>query len=534
MTGKPKTQKTPKTHATPVLQYERGRFILEEPRNRTPELSYWKATRMINTWETRDLGAAAKYRRYADEKTEKILTRTFQQHYPVSDETAAALRKLPIDPHQYAGIMWALSRKRSYLAHAPGAGKTCEAIMVALWGAKKAHGHSVFIVPPSLVGNWEREILRFTKWRRGVYPCIGVVGATSEKDHVAWRADYIIVPDSMLAKPWVQEKLQEMTMNTLVVDEASRLKEYDSERSLAFYGGAVDGKSYPGIFKDARHVVFLDGSPMPNRPIELWAPTYALHPEAIDCLSRDDFGYRYCGARPNEFGKWEYLYSSNEEELRGKLQEDFMHVVTEDELSHPERLRSMLVMTKDVRSLEHREWEQRNLSGITFDGENASQGDLARFRHELGMRKVPWVAQYVRERLRDKNESILLFAWHRDVVAALACELRKYPFGIINGGVDAKKREEHVKNFQSGKYRLLILNIAAGGRGYNLQRADRAVFAEWSWTDETNRQCEKRGSRKGSTKRNLRCDYIVCPGSLDEPVLRSCFTKERRVRKVIG
>jgi hypothetical protein len=500
--------------------------LLRPPK--TPDASYWKRRREV--YKTRDLGAAAKYRRYADERTERIFTRTFQTHYPPDERVAAALRKLPIDPHQYDGVMWALSRKRSYLAHAPGAGKTCEAILIAFFGGQV---RSVFIVPPSLVGNWEAEILKFTRWF-DYFPTIGIVGRTETQDDVAWEAEFIIVPDSMLAKDWVQRRLRKLAITVLAVDEASRFKEHDAERSLALYGGGTGAAVYPGIFKDARHVVFLDGSPMPNRPIELWAPTYALHPEAIDCLSRDDFGYRYCGAKPNEYGQWEYLYSSNETELKEKLRKDFMHVVTEHELSHPERLRSMLVMTKDVRSLEHRKWERANLSSLTIEGEASSQGDLARFRHELGLRKVPWVAAYVRDRLQEKNESILLFAWHRDVVAALAVELQKFRPGIINGGVDAKTREIRIGAFQNGATRLLILNIAAGGRGYNLQRADRAVFAEWSWTDETNRQCEKRGSRKGSVKANLRCDYIVCPNSLDEPVLRSCFTKEKRVRKVIG
>jgi hypothetical protein len=67
-----------------------------------------------------------------------------------------------------------------------------------------------------------------------------------------------------------------------------------------------------------------------------------------------------------------------------------------------------------------------------------------------------------------------------------------------------------------------------------LQAADRVIFGEFSWTDETNKQAEKRASRRGSTKSVVRCDYIVAPGTLDEPVLTSVFRKAANVKRVIG
>ncbi len=398
-------------------------------------------------------------------------------------------------------------------------------------------GQVLFLVPPSLTLNWEREVRRFTEWV-GVWPAIGVVPQSANRDDMARRADFIICPDSMLTKPWVYERLRRTRFKLIAVDEASRFKEPTSERSLAFYGGRSGETSYPGIFRDARHVVFLDGSPMPNRPIELWAPTFALHPEAIDCMDRDDFGYRYCGARPNERGVWEYNYSSHEAELQMRLQNDFMHVVPEDRLAHPERRRSLLFINQDVRSPEHKSWERRNLPNLLADidelGEDANQGEAAKLRRELGVRKIPWAASYTGSRLEAKPEQILLFAWHRDVCEGLAERLSKWNPGVVMGGVSSQSRERDFDLYQRKKKRLLILNISAGGRGHNLQATDRVLFAEYSWTDELNKQCEHRGARRGNERAFIRCEYMVCPGSMDEPVLGSIFTKQRRVKRIIG
>lgn len=491
-----------------ILKFAKGKFFLEDVGSSKLRLKLHGDTHWKNlgndSYETTSLGSARTFRRYADEKVEKLFKKTFQEFYPDKGWQVPEI----LDPHQRQGITWILTRKRSYLAHAPGAGKTAQAIIAA----SLADSPALFIVPPSLVTNWKREI---EKW----YPWV--------------PDDYRIVPDSLIARPGLVAVLS--GFGFICVDEASRLKTPFAQRSLAFYGGRDDkGNSFQALFREARHVVFLDGSPMPNRPMELWAPTYALDPESIDCMAYDDFGYRYCGARPNDRGQWEYLFSSNEEELKRKLQKSFMHVVPESTLQHPERKRSILFLSHDVRSRDHREWEQRNLSQVSRLTENNSRGDLARFRRELGLRKVPLALQYLKEKL-EKNEKILVFAWHQKVCEEIWKQLGEHGQRVITGKTPMVQREEAVRAYQEGTdCRVLIMNIAAAGRGLNLQATDRVIFVEFSWTDETNKQAEKRASRKGSTKSQVRCEYLVCPGSMDEVVLRSVFSKERRVERIIG
>jgi len=491
-----------------------------------------------DSFSTPHLGAAKKFQKYADDRVKKIFKKAFQEHYEIDGRIwDFSDVKKNLDESQKNGLRWVLSRKRSYLAHAPGAGKTAIAIIASC--LSKGIGQTLFIVPPGLTLNWVKEIEKFAPWA-GNYADIAVVPKSKDRDQMNWSASLIICPDSMLCKEWVYDKLvsKKEDWKFIAVDEASRFKEPTSERSLRFYGGVSEGRPFKGIFQNARHVVLMDGSPMPNRPIELWAPAFALHPNSIDCRGYDDFGYRYCGAKPNERGVWEYRYSSNEAELKEKLTADFMHVVTEEELDHPERRRSMLFMDKDVRSVEHREWERRHLKGLV--GPSISEttaltdGELQRYRKQLGVRKVPWVDRYVSERLENKNEFILLFAWHVDVCLELAARLCRFKPGLIIGMVEESLRQKFFQEFQEGKRRLLILNIQAGGRGHNLQKADRVIFAEWSWTDELNKQAEKRASRKGSEKSFVRCEYIVAPDSMDEMVLQSVFTKEKRVKRIIG
>lgn len=495
------------------------------------QLSFKSGKFNLDSKENLSLAEAVKASKHHDvhESAQKVLNRCLAKHY--GEPSLPPL--LFLDEHQRRGIKWILTRSRTYLAHAPGAGKTCQSIIASC--LIPMAGQTLFIVPPTLTTNWVREINHFSKLI-SYYPSVSVVPQTLNAQSMIWTADFIICPDSMLTKKWVYTELLKLKPKFIAVDEASRFKEPLSQRSKAFYGGVHNETVYPGIFHDARHTVFLDGSPMPNRPLELWAPAYALDPECIEYLDFYSFGFRYCAPTLNRFTKqWEFKGSTNEVELKSRLTKNFMHVVKEEELKHPERMRSILLMNEDTRSPEVKAWEQKNVSrfsSLTLK-DSDSKYDVANIRREIGLSKMVWVSRYVRDRLKEKNEYILLFCWHREVAEGLSMYLNEFKPKVIYGGTSNAEREKAFKDFQSGKTKLLIGNILSLGRGHNLQKADRIIFAEYSWTDELNKQCEKRSSRKGSTKKSVRCEYICIPDSMDEVVLRSVFRKQKMVEKII-
>lgn len=463
-----------------------------------------------------------------------MLDRLFVKRYTFDERLPSFL-----DEHQKEGVQWILTRSRSYLAHAPGAGKTCEAIVASCF--VRDCKRILFIVPPTLTVNWEREIKLWSSKLFGdnlVFLPIQTISDSSKKDEISWAAHYFIVPDSMLTKKWVLDNLLSLSFDFVAVDEASRFKNPEAERSKALFGGQLkDKRQSPGLIYGARYAVLLDGSPMPNRHMEMWAPTYAMSPQSIGFMSQRDFGVRYCNAFQDARGHWQYSGSSRSEELHHKLTDSFMHVVTEDRLGHPERMRSITYMDYDPRTPEMIEWEKAHLGAtikeLVENGEMEENENLSSYRRKLGLSKVPWVVSYIRDKLNHTKESILLFAWHREVCVLLEDELAEFIPGVIIGGTPAKAREEYFNEFQNGERRILILNILAGGRGHNLQRASRVVFAEYAWTDETNKQCEKRASRKGSKHQSVRCEYVIAGGTLDEVVLRIVREKEALIKKVI-
>lgn len=519
-----------------ILTFQQGGFVLSRGGNSV----YPDNSRESQAVSFKD---ANHYSHCADVIASRILKQLFIQHYPTPYFTSP----LPpfFDAHQKDGIDWVLSRSRSYLAHAPGAGKTFQALYAAHVARRGksantsgASPKALFIVPPTLTENWVRDLLKlhsssYLDTPFGLYPDLAVLPDSAKQGSMRWDRDYWIIPDSMLSKKWVLDGIHaEKRFRLVAVDEASRMKTVGAERTIALFGGTLkSGEKVPSIIRKARHAVLLDGSPMPNRPMELWAPLYAMAPETIDFMNETEFGLKYCGATMNKWGKWEFKHSSNEAELRQRLRKDFMHVVTEGQLVHPERLRKLVFMTVG-RNAVIKEFERRYvaISLPSEFSEDESRGDLARMRREIGLQKIKFAVRYIRERLA-QGESVLVFGWHREVCEQIAESLKA---DLVYGGTNDVQREQSIAKFQAGKSSVLVGNIGSLGRGHNIQRADRVVFVEYSWTDELNKQCEKRVSRKGNESASVPCDYIVLPGTTDEVILRSVFTKETRVKKIIG
>ncbi len=470
-------------------------------------------------YKTKCYRTAAQFKQYADKDAKEAFKNAKPILYP---ESKIALPSI-LDEHQVEGVHWILSRKYSYLSHAPGAGKTAQSIIASELCLRDI-GAVVVIVPPTLTANWEREIDKFTKEFRAVT----IIPTTNKKERVAWNADYIIVPNSMLTKDWVLEGLASVKTKVLIVDEASAFKESTTARSQTLYE-----KILP---RDWRHVIFLDGSPAPNRAMELYAPLINLAPESIRFMNEYQFGFKYGAPKQGFRGKWEFKGWSNEAVLQKKIHRYLFHTVTEDKLNHPERLRSIVYINDKNLSAKIKKWERAALKDIKLSdlSDDSSKGAIAEWRHKVGLAKIKQSAQYIKEKLDKGKDHIIVFAWHREVVQALASTLGKYKPIVVMGGTKSKEREKYFELFNKGKYRLIIGNIAALSRGHNLQRGDRNIFVEYSWSDEVNKQCEKRSSRKGrDASHAVRSDYIVLADTLDEIVLNTAMRRERAIKKVI-
>lgn len=412
-------------------------------------------------------------------------------------------------------------------------GKTPTAIMIAN-ALLKANviERVLYVCPPFLMTNVSAELERWSTFD------LNLARYSNDKTKpIPYAQNVVLFPDSLFSiekrTGKVDVRIQNFLNNWLmlsrgliIIDEAHRFKNERTQRSLALY---------KGVLPHFARAVFMSGTPMPNSPIELYPVLSNAAPETIDFKTRFEYGLKYCGAHKTQFG-WKFDGATNQGELTKNVRAKFLlRIKKRDVLTElPPKTEAVVFLDANypakLAELEAevlRKYSPRDLMHSQLGDEH-----VATYRRELGFIKAPKAAEFIRGVLEDSGESLLVFAHHKEVVEYLKEELRHYDPLVIAGYVPTEERARRAELFQkSNKHRVLILNIQAGGIGFNLTKASRVIFVEYSWVPAENEQAIDRAHRIGQTE-NVFAQYLVYRHSLDAKMMLSVLHKQKVTGKL--
>lgn len=506
-------------------------------------------------WVTHNVRTAYRLIEHADAPTfSRIMSElslnptTFQGAIKVPEH-----RGLKPFAHQLEGVHWVLSRRSSYLAFEAGLGKTA----IAPLCVNTTGGKLLVVCPSFLKLNWEYEIER---WATQFLHMQLIKG---QKDIVNPEADVIIVPDSVLHVHSLREQFFRLNMRFkyLFIDEAHRFKSATAKRTMSLVGNrkvkvSNETVQWKGFHHIADHCVALSGTPMPNRPLELYALVSKHAPQAVNYYDPHMFGVRYCGGFEGEWG-WDYTGSSNLDELHNVLSRNYMLVKKlEDCVDLPEKLPPQLVFIErhggdklereemrlldrvrvaDLINLEaarNDQFKDRVQDMLEQNPELGGFGFISELRKMLGLSKVKASVQVIKDMLED-TDKLVVFTWHKDVATELCVELQDYAPQKIVGDTPNQRRHEIVNMFQTDKKtRVLVANIQAAGVGLTLTKSSKVVFVEPSWVPSDNDQAISRVHRIGQ-ERPVQAFFLVVKNSLDHLILNAHQNKSVVINSAI-
>lgn len=332
-------------------------------------------------------------------------------------------------PYQRAGIAFACQRPASLIADEMGLGKTIQAVGVINASDAKT---ILVICPASLRLNWKREL---TKWL--VTPrTIAVI----ESGKTPWPGDMaqvVIINYDLLKK--FRAELRVATWDLLVADECHALKNSKAQRTkevVGYQGKKSSEDSWSAI--PARRRIMLTGTPIVNRPNELWPIVSFL--DAGRWKNWFAFAKRYCGAVHNGYG-WDFSGASHLDELQNALRESIMVRRLKSEVLKelPPKRRQIITVPangaadciKAEQEAEARNEAALHAARIAVELAKAGASDeeyqaavqrlqslsqiafteMAKCRHDTAVAKVP----YVVEHLENCSEKVVVFVHHHDV-----------------------------------------------------------------------------------------------------------------------
>lgn len=458
-------------------------------------------------------------------------------------------------PYQRAGIAYAAGKQAVLIGDEMGLGKTIQAI--GLINLDPTIQKVLVLCPASLRLNWKREI---EKWATRPLK-VAVANGGQAKDFPKGEFDVLVMNYDILAKH--RERVDAHTWDLLISDESHLLKNPKSQRTQAVLGKVSKGQRVKAPIT-ARKKVFLTGTPIVNRPLELWPLVEALDPAD---MGRNFFYFakRYCNATLNRWG-WDFSGASNLDELQRRLREKFLvrrlkadvlvdlpakrrqvieipangaaGAVAEEMRvwnSHKELIADLEQRLADLRAQEAYDLDlgildvEEMLAARLGQAKKTAFTEMAKVRHATALAKVPHVIEHLEAALEEGP--VVCFAHHKDVVEAIKAG---FPGKVValTGETPMAERQANVDAFQAGAVDLFIGNIQTAGVGITLTRSAHVVFAELDWTPGNLSQAEDRCHRIGQVESVL-VQHLVLEGSLDAEMSQKLIEKQAVIDKAL-
>ena len=439
-------------------------------------------------------------------------------------------------PFQKAGVDFILQRDKTLLSDSMGLGKSIQSIGVI----NVLNPNIVTIVCPSSVKiNWMRELKKWLTHEKSIEILSG-----RKKDLYEINGNIRIINYDILDS-WL-EALSDTEF--LILDESQYVKNEKSKRTKA----ALE------LSKKAKKILLLTGTPILNRPFELWSQLKMLGSPLGD--SWFHFVKRYCNARKTDFG-WDVSGATNLEELGQRLRQTVMiRREKEDVLKElPGKRRQIIEVSgnkykkvlkaeqeaqsgylKKKRALKRKIRESKVVDELVYKNSvNELRGletehftMLSKLRHETALAKVPDLIEHI-NMLIEQESKIIVFVHHRDVMDVLKKQYSDICVSVM-GGNKIEERQTAIDSFQTNeKTRIFLGSIMAAGTGITLTASSTVVFGELDWTPANITQCEDRAYRIGQQSMVL-IHHLVVDGSIDAKMAKMLVRKQNIIDKING
>lgn len=414
--------------------------------------------------------------------------------------------------YQKEGVKWLVGGKRRLLADEMGLGKSCQVLeAIRLLKSTQESALNVLIIcPAALVPMWvemcrgwfdDCEVHELAKTKKVEFSKsirVGVVSYNYLQKHV----------DRLVACRW----------DVVVLDESHQVKNIKSKTCKSF---RVLAEIHHG------HLWMLTGTPATRS-----GQDYYVY---LNVLENIGMGYRefsdtFC---IREWNPWRggFDYKGVKDGKRAELRKMFSGIMLrrrkEDVLKElPPKLVQCIPCEVDASIVaECAEISESTVRECLAEGAGIP-AHIMKVIRSVGMGKVDTAVQII----NDTDEPIVVMAIHKDVVSAI-CE--KVDAVRVTGDESAEQKSKAVEDFQSGKARVIVCNVSAGGVGITLTAATKMLFVELPWSPAVMRQAEDRINRIGARG----CSNIirlVAKNTIDKQILDVLEYKERFMKSVMG
>jgi len=440
-------------------------------------------------------------------------------------------RRVLFLPHQVEGTAFISERAASALFDEQGLGKTKQLIdSVARDVQRGIIAGAVVVCPNTLKSTWAAEVERHSELPYAVF------GAGKRARRVAFSSlkaiFYIINYEAVVREVSSLRALLRFKRMAFVLDESHRIKNPDAKVSQALHQ----------LNKEASKRVIMTGTPIANRPEDLWSQVFFLDDGATFGSSFEDFRERYRTASGGYVGL---------EDFRQRVASISLRRTKEEALTLPSKKVTYLSVRLKGRQGEMYERMRRDLylwvkslSGqeVLAQAENilvrllrlaqlASNPRLLDASYAETPAKIAALDLKVRQVLDSTPErKVILWTSFVANIAMLGERYARFRPVTFHGDMAGEERDRSVSAFTSdASVRMFIGNPAAGREGLTLTSANVAIYLDRTFNLVDYLQSQDRIHR---LTQDLPCEIVLllAEDTVDEFIDFSLAQKHRLAR----
>jgi SWI/SNF-related matrix-associated actin-dependent regulator 1 of chromatin subfamily A len=412
---------------------------------------------------------------------------------------------------------------RALLADEMGLGKTLQALLHV--NRNKKMRPVIIVCPASLRGVWEFQAMHHLNIR------VDVVTTRAIPKRSLIPPEIVVISYDLL--PYWLETLKKMKPKIVIADEVHYVKSLTAKRTRAL----------SSLVKVAKHFIAISGTPLINRPFELYPVLKMLNGRIWK--SPGVFGRKFCGAKYTQFG-WDFSGCSRSKLLHRLLKKRCMiRRLKKDVLKDlPPKIRNIvpIKLTKEQMA-EYREarddligWLRKNYGG--HRAMRASKADaivkVGYLKRLVAKLKLDAVTEWI-ENFIHSGEKLIAFGVHRAIMGELVGSFWDR-CALVTGEVPAKERETQFNKFNTHKEcRVFLGNIQAAGTGWSAKKSSNVAFVELAWTPGEMTQCEDRahGIGRGQKGVQMMSHWLIAQGTIEEKICQMLQNKDKNLNAIL-
>lgn len=380
------------------------------------------------------------------------------------------------------------------------------------------------ICPASLRWNWLHEVSIHTTMRAEV------LQGTKPKKHGSKLAAPITIINYDILKYWLP-RLKRKHFQLVIVDESQMIGGRSTQRT----------KAVTELCEDVPHVLALSGTPLVNRPAELWPTLHILWPKRFPSFYA--FAMVHCNPRRTYWG-WDFSGASRLDQLHKKLIKlGMIRRRKKDVLKElPKKQRTVIPL--DISSRKEYNHALNDFLGwlTEYNPSKVGKAEKAQRLVQLGYLKrlaaelkLPSIYEWLDNFLASSDEKLIVFGIHKKILKPIFERYEKISV-LVDGSVAGHKRQVAFEKFlRNKKIRLCIGNIKAAGVGWSAKSVSNVALVEVPWAPGNITQAEDRCYGIGRGQKGVRASiwFLIARDTIEEKLVKINQDKQKILDSVL-